>query len=100
MVGLARGRFAGLNGSLHLRRHARTTRSSGWNRDGLRWKYSYQFDRRATIGSIRDALHAGIYPARAATTVSSVPIATKVTGSPAATPNNMLPPPLDNARAA
>ncbi len=57
-----------------------------------------QFDRNAAIGSIRDAFQAGIYPARAATAVSSIPIPANVAGSPDVTPNSRLPSPLDRAR--
>src|SRR5258707_393343 len=41
---------------------------------------SIQFDRNATIGSIRDAFQAGIYPAIAATAIRSVPTPINVTG--------------------
>ena len=57
-----------------------------------------QLARNATIGSIRDALQAGIYPATAATAISSAPIPINVTGSPGVTPNNRLPSALDRAR--
>src|SRR5271163_897135 len=57
-----------------------------------------QFDRSATIGSIREARQAGMYPATAATTISNAPTPTYVTGSPEVTPNSRLPSVFDNAR--
>ena len=57
-----------------------------------------QFDRSATIGSIREARHAGMYPAAAATTISSAPTPKYVIGSPEVTPNSRLPSVFDNAR--
>jgi hypothetical protein len=52
------------------------------------------------MGSIRDALQAGMYPARAETAVSTSAIPANVAGSPAVTPNNKLPKPLESAREA
>ena len=57
-----------------------------------------QFARNATIGSILDALHAGIYPATAATAINNAPTSTNVAGSPVVIPNNRLPSVLDNIR--
>ena len=63
-----------------------STRSFSWI-VGTRAGHS---DRNATIGSIREALRAGIYPAAIATSVRTTSIPTNVPGSLAVTPNSRL----------